>query len=195
MASKIAIAVLVLVVALGAFVATRPDHFRIERNAYVGAPPATVFAQINDLRRFDTWNPFHAEPAPGITAVFGGPNEGPGATFTYGGGEAGDGRMTIVESQPGARVVLKLEFYKPFEATNQAIFTLTPENGGTRVSWAMEGENTVMGKAMSLVVNMDTVLGKEFDKGLANLDAVARKATPPSAASAQADAATPAPAL
>ncbi|RYZ33881.1 MAG: polyketide cyclase [Myxococcaceae bacterium] len=194
MASKIAIAVLVLVLALGAFVATRPDHFRIERNAHVAAPPATVFALINDLHRFDTWNPFRSEPAPGVTKVFDGPNEGPGASFAYAGGEAGDGRMTIVESQPGARVVLKLEFFKPFEATNQATFTLTPENGGTRVSWAMEGENTLMGKVMSLVVNMDTMLGKEFERGLANLDATARGITPPSSASAQADAATPAPA-
>ncbi|MBN9687499.1 MULTISPECIES: SRPBCC family protein [unclassified Corallococcus] len=187
MASKIAIAVLVLVVALGAFIATRPDRFRIERNALVAAPPATVFAQINDLHRFDTWNPFRSEPAPGVTKSFDGPNEGPGASFAYAGGESGDGRMTIMESQPGARVVLKLEFFKPFEATNQATFTLTPENGGTRVSWAMEGENTLMGKAMSLVVNMDTMLGKEFERGLANLDTVARGATPPSSASAQAD--------
>lgn len=195
MAIKLAIAALVLVVALGAFIATRPDHFRIERNAHVGAPPAAVFALINDLHRFDTWNPFRSEPAPGVTKAFDGPNEGPGASFTYAGGESGDGRMTILESQPGARVVLKLEFFKPFEATNQAVFTLTPENGGTRVSWAMEGENTLMGKVMSLVVNMDTMLGKEFERGLTNLDAVARGVTPASSANAQADAATPAPAL
>ncbi|AFE04259.1 hypothetical protein COCOR_01738 [Corallococcus coralloides DSM 2259] len=195
MAIKIAIAVLVIVVALGAFVATRPDHFRIERNAHVAAPPETVFPLINSLRRFDTWNPFRSEPGPGVTNVFDGPNEGPGASFAYAGGESGAGRMTIVESQPSARVVLKLEFIKPFEATNQTTFTLTPENGGTRVSWAMEGENTLMGKVMSLVVNMDTMLGKEFEKGLANLDAVARGVTPPSSASAQVDAATPAPAL
>ena len=195
MASKIAIAALVLVVALGAFIATRPDHFRIERNALVAAPPATVFALINDLHRFDTWNPFRSEPAPGVTRTFDGPHEGPGASFAYAGGEAGDGRMTIVESQPDARVVLKLEFFKPFEATNQATFTLTPERGGTRVSWAMEGENTLMGKAMSLIVNMDTMLGKEFERGLANLDVVARGGAPASSASVQAEAATPAPAL
>ncbi|MBZ4336324.1 SRPBCC family protein [Corallococcus coralloides] len=195
MARKIALAILVLAVALGAFVATRPDRFRIERNAHVAAPPATVFALINDLHRFDTWNPFRSEPGPGVTKAFDGPNEGPGASFAYAGGESGDGRMTIVESQPGARVVLKLEFFTPFEATNQATFTLTPENGGTRVSWAMEGENTLMGKAMSLVVNMDTMIGKEFERGLANLDATARGITPPPSASAQADAAAPAPAL
>ena len=186
MVAKIAIAALVLVVALGAFVATRPDHFRIERNAHVAAPPATVFALINDLHRFDTWNPFRSEPAPGVTKSWDGPNEGPGASFSYAGGESGDGRLTILESQPGERVVIKLEFFKPFEATNQAIFTLTPENGGTRVSWAMEGENTLMGKVMSLVVNMDTMLGKNFEQGLANMDAIARGAAPASGASAQA---------
>ncbi|RKH51702.1 polyketide cyclase [Corallococcus interemptor] len=186
MAIKLAIAALVLVAALGAFVATRPDHFRIERNAHVAAPPATVFALINDLHRFDTWNPFRSEPAPGVTKSWDGPNEGPGASFSYAGGESGDGRLTILESQPGERVVIKLEFFKPFEATNQAIFTLTPENGGTRVSWAMEGENTLMGKVMSLVVNMDTMLGKNFEQGLANMDAIARGAAPASGASAQA---------
>lgn len=195
MVAKIAIAALVLVVVLGAFIATRPDHFRIERNAHVAASPDTVFALINDLHRFDTWNPFRSEPAPGVTKSFDGPNEGPGASFAYAGGESGDGRMTILESQPGTRVVLKLEFFKPFEATNQATFTLTPENGGTRVSWAMEGENTLMGKAMSLVVNMDKMLGKEFERGLANLDTAARGAAPASSASAQPEAATPAPAL
>ncbi|NOK32823.1 polyketide cyclase [Corallococcus exercitus] len=194
MAIKLAIAALILVVALGAFVATRPDRFRIERNAHVAAPPATVFALINNLRRFDTWNPYRSEPAPGVTQSFAGPDEGPGASFTYGGGKSGDGRMTIVESQPGARVVLKLEFFKPFEATNQAVFTLTPENGGTRVSWSMEGENTLLGKVMSLVVNMDTMLGKDFERGLANLDAAARSGAPSTTASAQ-PGATPAPAL
>ncbi|RKH67359.1 SRPBCC family protein [Corallococcus aberystwythensis] len=191
----IAIAVLVLVVALGAFIATRPDHFRIERNAHVAASPDTVFALINDLHHFDTWNPYRFDDSPGLTKSWDGPNAGPGARFTYAGGKSGDGRMTIVESQPGARVVLKLEFFKPFEATNRAVFTLTPENGGTRVSWAMDGENTVMGKAMSLVVNMDTMLGKDFERGLANLDAIARGGTPAAGASAQAEAAKPAPAL
>ncbi|MGE6757865.1 SRPBCC family protein [Corallococcus interemptor] len=185
MAIKLAIAALVLVAALGAFVATRPDHFRIERNALVAAPPAAVFPLINDLHKFDTWNPYGSDDSPGLTRSWDGPGEGPGATFTYAGGKSGDGRMTIVESQPDARVVLKLEFFKPFEATNQAIFTLTPENGGTRVSWAMEGKNTLMGKVMSLVVNMDTMLGKDFERGLANMDAIARGAAPASGASAQ----------
>ncbi|RKG97123.1 SRPBCC family protein [Corallococcus carmarthensis] len=195
MVVKLATAALILVVALGAFVATRPDTFRVERNAHVAAPPATVFALINDLHRFDTWNPYRFELAPGLSKSFDGPNEGPGARFTWAGGKSGDGRMTLVESQPGARVVLKLEFFKPFAATNQTVFTLTPENGGTRVSWSMDGDNTLMGKVMSLVVNMDTMIGKDFEKGLANLDTAARASTPASSASAQSDAATPAPAL
>lgn len=195
MAIKLAVAALVLVVALGAFIATRPDRFRVERAAHVAASPGAVFAMINDLRRFDTWNPYRFELAPGLTKSFEGPEEGPGARFTWAGGQAGEGSMIITQSQPGQRVVLTLEFVKPFAATNQTVFTLTPENGGTRVSWSMEGDNTLMGKAMSLVINMDTMVGKDFEKGLVNLDAAVRTGASASPASAQAATATPAPAL
>jgi uncharacterized protein YndB with AHSA1/START domain len=186
-------AALVLVVALGAFIATRPDHFRVERNAHVGAPPDTVYAWINDLHRFEEWDPYRFEPAPGESKSFDGPAAGPGASFSWSSEKVGVGRMTITESQPGQRVVLRLDFVKPMETTNQAVFTLTPENGGTRVSWSMEGDNNVLSKAISLFFDMDAMLGKDFEKGLANLDALARKGAPN--ASAQAEAATPAPAL
>ncbi|TSC34161.1 SRPBCC family protein [Corallococcus sp. Z5C101001] len=196
MAIKLAIAALILVAALGAFIATRPDRFRVERDAHVAASPDAVFAMINDLRRFDTWNPYRFELAPGLTKSFEGPDEGPGARFSWaGGGQAGEGSMLITESQPGQRVVLTLTFVKPFAATNQTVFTLTPENGGTRVRWSMDGDNTLMGKAMSLVINMDTLVGKDFEKGLVNLDAAVRTGAPASPANVQAAAATPAPAL
>lgn len=180
MAIKLAIAAFLLVAALGAFIATRPERFRVERNAHVQAPPDVVFALINDLREFDAWTPYRFELAPGLSKSFEGPATGPGARYTWVGGKAGEGRMTIEESQPGQRVALKLEFFKPFAATNQTFFTLTPEAGGTRVSWSMEGENTLVGKALSLVVNMDTFIGKDFEKGLANLDAAAQRHLPSS---------------
>lgn len=175
MAIKLALAAFVLVASLGAFIATRPDRFRVERNALVQAPPDVVFALINDLREYDAWTPYQFEVVPGLSKTFEGPATGPGARYTWVGGKAGDGRMTIEESEPGKRVALKLEFFKPFAATNQTFFTLTPEAGGTRVSWSIEGPNTLVGKAMSLVANMDTFIGKDFEKGLANLDAAATR--------------------
>ncbi|RKG90512.1 SRPBCC family protein [Corallococcus terminator] len=196
MAIKLAVAALILLAALGTFIATRPDRFSIERHALVQASPAVVFAMINDLRQFDAWSPYRFELAPGLSKSFEGPATGQGASYTWeGGSKAGAGRMTLVESRPSERVVLKLEFFKPFAATNQTVFTLAPVEGGTRVSWRMEGENTLMGKAFSLVVNMDTMLGKDFERGLANLDAAARSGTQADSQRAQAGTATPASAL
>ncbi|RKH18839.1 polyketide cyclase [Corallococcus sp. CA047B] len=196
MAIKLAVAALILLAALGTFIATRPDRFSVERHAQVHASPEVVFAMINDLRQFDGWSPYRFELAPGLSKSFDGPATGQGASYTWeGGSKAGAGRMTLVESRPSERVVLKLEFFKPFAATNQTVFTLAPVEGGTRVSWRMEGENTLMGKAFSLVVNMDTMLGKDFEKGLVNLDAAARSGTQAASQSAQAGTATPTSAL
>ena len=103
--------------------------------------------------------------------TFEGPSSGPGAIYAWNGNnEVGEGRMTIVESKPGELVTMKLEFSRPFKCTNEVNFKLEPSGGGTRVSWIMDGKNNFMTKAMSLFMNMDKMVGKDFEQGLANLN-------------------------
>ena len=175
MALPITVAVVcVLLIALAAYVLTRPPVLRVERNAVVGAPAAVVFPIINDLHQWHRWSPYDKRD-PDMKRTFDGPPAGPGAVYAWNGNKhVGEGRMTILESTPNERVHTKLEFARPFACTNQVTFTLTPEAGGTRVSWLMEGRNTLMGKVMSLFINMDGMVGRDFEQGLANLDAAAR---------------------
>ncbi len=177
MAKMIGIVVLVLIVGAIAFISTRPESFRVERSAQIGAPAEVVFAMINDFHQWGQWSPYE-KIDPSMTKSFEGPSAGPGASYSWSGtGKAGAGRMTILESRPGELITLKLEFTKPFEATNLTTFTFAASETGTRVSWIMEGKNSLMGKAISAFMDMDAMVGKDFEQGLANLDTVARAET------------------
>jgi len=174
----IGIVVVVLIVALVVFIRTRPDRFRVERSALIHAPADVVFAMLNDLHQWGRWSPYE-KLDPNMTKRFEGPPSGPGAVYAWSGNsKAGEGRMTILESRPGERVSLRMEFFKPFAATNQATFTLVASAQGTHVTWSMEGENTLMGKAISAFLDMDALLGKDFAEGLANLDTAAQTEAP-----------------
>lgn len=174
MATKIGIAVLVIIGGLLVFISTRPESFRIERSAQVKAPVDVVFALINDFHQWALWSPYE-KLDPDMKKTFEGPPAGPGASYAWSGNnKSGEGRMTILENKPGELITIKLEFTRPFSATNQTTFKLEPSGNGTRVSWIMEGKNTFMGKAMSAFMSMDKLLGKDFEQGLANLDAAAQ---------------------
>jgi len=168
----IAIAVLVLIVALLVFIGTRPADFRIERSAQIGASGDAIFAIINDLHQWGRWSPYDKRD-PEMKKTFEGPPTGPGASYSWNGNKnVGEGRLTIVESKPGQLVSMKLEFTRPFKCTNRVNFTLTPAANGTLVSWIMDGRNNFMAKAFSLIINMDKMVGTDFESGLANLKAV-----------------------
>lgn len=158
-----------LVAALVAYVASRPDAFRIERSQRIRANADAVFARIDDLREFNTWNPFAAAD-PSAKIVYSGPSRGAGAAYEWDStGRAGKGRMTVVESQPARRVVMRLEFLKPFTATNTAEFSLVTEGSATNITWAMTGTCGFVHKLCGLVFNSDKMVGGEFAKGLASL--------------------------
>ena len=173
----ILISLAVIIVALAVFVAMQPDDFRVTRSATVSAPAAAVFAQVNDLHKWEAWNPWQKKD-PAMKLTFAGPPAGPGASYSWAGNnEVGEGRLTITESRPGELVRLKLEFMKPFTATNTANFTFKPEGDKTAVTWSMEGKNNYLAKALHLVMNMDNMVGGDFEKGLADMK-VAAEATP-----------------
>ena len=165
----------VLVVAV-AFIASRPSTFTVERSAVIAGPPAAVYPLLNDFHQWSRWSPWE-KLDPNMKRSFDGPASGKGARYAWAGNDqVGEGRMEIVDSVPGESVTLDLEFLKPFPARNQTTFTLTPAGEGTQVRWAMTGEQGFVGKAMSLVMDMDAFVGKDFEKGLANLNAAVAQA-------------------
>jgi uncharacterized protein YndB with AHSA1/START domain len=174
MAVQIGMSALVLILLLLLFIGTRPAEFCIQRGAQIDASPEAIFPFLNDLRKWAKWSPWE-KLDPNMRKTFSGPSVGTGASQTWSGnGKAGQGQMTIIESKPNALVSVELKFIKPFVATNRATFTLSPSAGGTDVHWIMEGRNGFAAKAFGTFVNMDKLLGKDFEEGLANLQAAVR---------------------
>lgn len=172
---KILIGVAVVVVALAAYVATRPDEFSVTRTASFAAPAPAVFAQVNELRKWKAWSPW-AKKDPQAKEIYAGPASGTGAAMSWAGNkDVGEGRMTIVESRPNELVRFKLEFFKPFAATNDAEFAFRPASGGTEVTWTMRGHNNFIGKAMCLLFDMDRMVGGDFEQGLEGIRAIVER--------------------
>ena len=170
----IALAVIAIVVVV--VVATRPAEFRVARTARIAAPPPAVFAQVNDFHKWDAWNPW-AKLDPAMKQSYEGAPAGAGAVYTWAGNsQVGEGRMTLTESRPSELIRIKMEFLKPLAATNSAEFTFRPEGDHTVVTWSMEGRNNFMAKAIHLVMSMDRMIGGQFEKGLAEMKAVAEAA-------------------
>ncbi len=173
MFKKILIALAVIIVLLVVFVAMQPSDFLVTRTALIAAPAPEVFAQVNDFRKWEAWNPW-AKIDPAMKQTYQGAPSGTGAIYTWtGNNEVGEGRMTITESRPSDLIRIKLEFFKPFAATNTAEFTFKPEGDQTAVTWSMTGKNNFMAKAAHLVMDMDKVVGGQFEKGLSQMKAIA----------------------
>ena len=168
----ILIGVAAVVAVFAMVVALQPADFRIERSATVSAPAAAAFAQVNDFHNWRAWSPWE-KIDPALKRSFEGPQAGAGATYAWQGNkDVGEGRMTIVESRPGELVRIKLEFFKPFAATNTAEFSFRPAGDGTAVTWTMTGRNNFLARAICVFVNMDRMVGGMFEQGLAQMKTV-----------------------
>jgi uncharacterized protein YndB with AHSA1/START domain len=175
MLKTIFIVVVLLIAAVLVYAATKPDAFRVQRTASINASPAKVFGLINDFHTWASWSPWEKKDL-GMKKTHSGPAQGKGAVLEWDGNkDVGTGRMEVLESVPASQIRIKLDFLKPFEAHNQAEFTLIPKDGSTEVTWAMYGPQPFMMKVMDLVMNMDKMVGKDFEDGLANLKALAEK--------------------
>ena len=173
MLKKILILLVVLLGALFSLIVTRPESYRISRSTTIAAPPSEVFALINDFHNWDAWSPW-AELDPAMKKNYEGSATGVAAGYYWvGNDKVGEGRMTITESQSNEKVGIKLDFIKPFTATNQTDFVLKPDGSGTSVNWVMNGHNDLMGKAASLFMDMEKEIGGDFEKGLAKMKAKA----------------------
>lgn len=175
MLKNIVILVVVVVAAVLAYAATRPDNFRVERTTTINAPPDAIFPLINDYHGWAAWSPWEKKD-PAMTRTFSGAASGTGAVYEWSGNsEVGSGRMEITESVPSSKVTLDLHFLKPIEARNTTEFTLADQGGTTTVTWAMYGPSPFISKLMGLLMSMDEMLGGDFEAGLASLKTVAEK--------------------
>jgi len=175
MFKKIALVVVVLVGALLAYAATRPDTMRVQRAASIKAPPEKIFPFIKDFHSWRSWSPYE-KIDPAMKRAYGGAQNGKGAVYEWeGNNQVGQGRMEITDTSPPSRVTIKLDFIKPFEGHNIAEFALVPQGDSTNVTWTMDGPSPYMAKLMGVFVNMDTMIGKDFETGLANLKTIAEK--------------------
>ncbi|NJO12566.1 MAG: SRPBCC family protein [Gammaproteobacteria bacterium] len=182
MLKKIALIVAVLLIGLLAFAATKPDSFRVERSATIQAPPEQVYAYLDDFHRWGAWSPWE-KLDPQMTRTHSGAASGQGAVYEWSGNsEVGRGRMEITEASPPGKLFIKLEFREPFEAHNTTEFTLVPEGGATKLNWAMYGPNNYVSKLMQVFMDMDQMIGKDFEAGLANLKSLAEREAVSSAA-------------
>jgi Polyketide cyclase / dehydrase and lipid transport len=172
----IVVVVVVIVAVFAIVVALRPAHYHVERTANMNAPASVVFAQVNDFHKWEAWSPW-AKLDPAMKQSYEGAPSGAGAIYTWAGNDQiGEGRMTITDSHPSDLIKIKLEFIRPWTATNATNFTFNSQGNQTAVKWTMDGDNNFMGKAFSLFMNMDKMIGDDFDKGLAQMKSVAEKA-------------------
>ena len=179
MATKIvvwvAVGVLIAVAAILILAATKPDNFRIERSVTIQAPAEKIFPLINDFRNWSEWAPQDRED-PSIMRTYSGPPSGVGAVSEWtSSGKAGSGKMSITESVPASRVVIDVQFVKPFAAHNVNVFTLEPEGTATKVTWTMDGTNLYFMKLMSVFSSLDRMMGGHFESGLRDLKTAAER--------------------
>ncbi len=155
--------------------ATQPDTFRVSRSLDISAPPEKIYSILSDFHRSPEWSPYE-KLDPDMKRTHSGAASGKGAVYAWDGdSNAGAGRMEIVEATPGQSVTLKLDFTRPFEATNFVEYKLQPKGSATQVSWDMHGPMPFISKVMCVFVDLDTMIGKDFETGLANLKTLAEK--------------------
>jgi uncharacterized protein YndB with AHSA1/START domain len=170
----IALILVVLIVAVLLYAATRPDTFRIQRAVSINAPAEKIFQYINDFRKWVDWSPWERMD-PELKRSFSGTASGQGSVYEWEGPKVGKGRMEIAKISPPTSILIDLDFLKPFEAHNIAEFTLEPSGSTTTVTWAMYGPSPYIAKVMHIFFSMDKMVGKDFETGLANLKASAER--------------------
>lgn len=171
----IAIGVIVLLVGLLVFAATKPDTFRVQRATSIKAPPEKIFALINDFHSWRSWSPYE-KLDPAMKRTYSGAAKGKGTVYEWDGNRnVGKGRVEITDTSPPSKVTIKLDMVKPFEAHNTVEFRLEGKGDSTNVTWAMDGQNAYIAKVMHVFFSMDSMVGGQFEEGLANLKTIAEK--------------------
>ncbi|TWT11479.1 SRPBCC family protein [Reyranella sp. CPCC 100927] len=167
--------IVIAIVGVLAYAATRPDTFRVQRSATIKAPPEKIFALLNDFHRYGEWSPYEKLDAD-MKRVHSGAPSGKGAAYAWeSSGKAGIGRMEITESSPTSKIQINLDFVKPFTAHNKVEYTLQTKGDATEVTWAMYGDSPYISKLMGVFFNFDKLVGDDFETGLATIKTIAEK--------------------
>jgi uncharacterized protein YndB with AHSA1/START domain len=171
----VAVVLAIAIVVVLILAATRPDTFRVERAAVVNAPAEKIFSLIADFHQWLNWSPWEGRD-PELKRIYSGTERGKGAVYAWDGNRnVGSGRMEILQADPPSKILIKLDFLNPFEAHNTAEFTMLPQAGATNVIWVMQGPAPFLSKVMQVFMDMDRMIGRDFETGLANLKAAAEK--------------------
>lgn len=171
----IGIIIVFAVAAMLIFAAMQPNSFRVQRSITIKAPPEQVFALINDFHRWEAWSPWE-KVDPAVKRSYAGAESGKGAVYAWeGNNEIGQGRMEIIESMPSSKLLLKIEFIKPFAAINTVEFNLAQNGENTTVTQAMFGPSPFISKLMGLFFSMEKMVGGKYEEGLATLKTIAEK--------------------
>jgi hypothetical protein len=173
---KLILIALIAVVAIALVMAVlKPNRFRIERSTSIKAPAEKIFPHINNFHAWEAWSPWE-KIDPACKRSYSGNESGIGTIYGWSGNkDIGQGSMEIVESTQYSKIVLKLDFIKPFEAHNMVEFLLQPQGDSTTVTQAMYGASPFISKLMSMCFNMDKMVGEKYEEGLASLKAIAEK--------------------
>jgi hypothetical protein len=176
MLKKILIGLLALILIFVVVVALQPGSFAITRKATIASEAKYPFELVNNFHNWGQWSPWE-KIDPNLKRTYAGPEAGVGAKYAWeGNDDVGSGNMTITESKPGEVILIRLEFVKPFAGVNPTEFKFTPDGANTTVTWTMKGEQNFIGKAICLFMNMDTMVGEQFEKGLADMKRVSEMA-------------------
>jgi hypothetical protein len=167
------IAIAIAVVLIPA--AAKPNTLRVQRATSIKAPADRIFPLINDFQQWRTWSPYENKD-PAMNRTYDGAGSGKGAVYAWDGNKnVGSGRMEILEAQVPSKITIKLDFFKPFEGHNTAEFTMLPQGDATNLTWTMHGPAVFMSKVMQVFINLDHMIGRDFEVGLANLKKLAEK--------------------
>jgi len=174
MLKALGLAVVVMVAAVLAYAALKPDTFRVTRSATIDAPPDKVYPLIADFHRWPAWSPWENRD-PAMQRTFGGADRGKGATYAWAGNrEVGEGRMEITDATMPSKVTIKLDFLQPFEGHDVTVFELVPQGSATQVTWTMYGPATFLTKLMDVFFSMDRMIGRDFEAGLEKMKTAAK---------------------
>ena len=174
MLKKISMGLILVIVVIVGLALTQPDSFKVQRSATIKAPPEKIMAYLNDFHQWPAWSPWE-KLDPNMQRTFDGAASGKGAVYAWkGNDDVGQGRMEILESAP-AQLDIKLDFIKPFASSNRTEFALQGQGDSTQVTWTMTGPSQFVTKVMGVFFSMDKMIGKDFEKGLAQLKMAAEK--------------------
>ena len=178
MSEALVIIAVILAIAIAAVLilaATKPTTLRVQRSVSINAPPERIFSLISDFHQWVTWSPYEQKD-PAMKRTYSGTERGRGAVYAWDGDKnVGSGRMEILDVSAPSKIVIKLDFFKPFEGHNTAEFTMLPQGDGTHVTWLMHGPARFVTRLIQVFMNLDHMIGKDFEAGLANLKKLTEK--------------------